>query len=55
MTDLQTENDATGGAWVALYSDYSGISIFATEIDALRHAVDKTMTVRFVPWGGDIR
>lgn len=50
-----TEADHAGGAWVALHSDYSGISIFATEIEALRHAVDKSMTVRFVPWGGEIR
>ena len=44
-----------GGAWVAYYSDWSGVSIFATEIEALRHAVGKSMEVGFFPWGSDLR
>jgi hypothetical protein len=52
---MMTSLPDPGGAWVAYYSDYSGISIFASELEALRHAVGKSMTVEFVPWGEDLR
>lgn len=39
------------GFWLAYYSDWSGIAAFPTEIEALRHAVDKSMTVMFCEWG----
>lgn len=42
------------GVWVALYQDASHVAVFATEIEALRHAIDKQMTVKFVPYGEDI-
>lgn len=41
-----------GGAWVAYYSDWSGIAMFGTEIDALRYAVEHHgMSVKFFGWG----
>ncbi|QDM56419.1 hypothetical protein PP515_gp72 [Gordonia phage Sidious] len=42
------------GAWIAYYSDQSGATVFATEIEALRHAVGTSMLVHHVPWGGDV-
>lgn len=46
---------ATAGAWVAYYSDGSGSpSVFAEELDALRHAYDRSMTVTFVLWGESV-
>lgn len=41
------------GVWVARYSDGSGLYLFATEIDALRHAVGSAMEVVHVPYGED--
>ena len=41
------------GVWVASYGDRSGYALFATEIDALRHAVDKGMRVEFVEFGSE--
>ncbi|MCP9947228.1 hypothetical protein [Actinomadura madurae] len=43
------------GVWVARYADGSSICPFGEEIDALRHAVDHTMEVAFIPWGEDAR
>jgi hypothetical protein len=43
-----------GGAWVAYYSDRSGAYVFASEIEALRKAVESSMQVRFVKWGEDL-
>jgi hypothetical protein len=40
-----------GGCWVAYYHDRSAVSVFGSEIEALRHAVERQMTVRFQPWG----
>lgn len=42
---------APGGFWLAYYSDYSGFAVFATEIEALRYAVDRSMQVEFKNWG----
>ncbi|MGV8874834.1 MAG: hypothetical protein ACOH2Q_20055 [Rhodococcus sp. (in: high G+C Gram-positive bacteria)] len=39
------------GVWVAYYEDRSGAVPFATEIEALRHAVGTSMMVRLVPFG----
>ena len=41
------------GVWVARYSDRSEVSVFASEISALRHAVSRSMEVVFVPFGED--
>lgn len=32
--------------WMAYYSDWSSFALFATEIEALRYAVEKSMHVR---------
>lgn len=40
-----------GGCWIAYYSDWSGIAVFGTEIEALRHAVEHSMIVQFFQWG----
>lgn len=55
-TDLDTvpvanANERPAGCWVAYYSDRSAIAVFGTELEALRHAVDRTMSVRFQQWG----
>jgi hypothetical protein len=39
------------GFWLCRYGDWSGIAAFPTEVEALRYAVDKSMTVEFVEWG----
>jgi hypothetical protein len=39
------------GVWLAYYTDWSGLAVFATEIEALRYAVDHTMSVAFREWG----
>jgi hypothetical protein len=39
------------GVWVAYHSDWSDFVIFRSEMKALRHAVDNTMGVVFVPFG----
>lgn len=39
------------GVWLAYYSDWSGISMFASEVEALRHAVDNSMSVGFCRFG----
>ena len=46
---------ADAGAWVAYYTDWSGLRLFASEVDALRYAVDHGMAVLFVAWGEDPR
>ncbi len=48
-------NDSERGVWAAYYSDMSGVRIFATEIEALRHAVENTMSVKFWEFGTDLR
>ena len=42
------------GVWVAYNADDSGITPFATEIDALRYAVNLGMAVKFVEYGSNI-
>jgi hypothetical protein len=39
------------GVWLAYYSDYSGIAVFPTELEALKHAQSNGMNVRFCRWG----
>lgn len=40
------------GPWLARHSDWSGVGVFAEEIDALRYALANGMTlVEQVPWG----
>lgn len=59
MADGHTETPAQGGeasggaegVWVAYYGDRSAVVVFAEEIDALRHAVEHSMSVRFVHYG----
>lgn len=41
------------GVWVAYYADGSGFVMFATEVEALRHAVDNGMMVRFARFGDE--
>jgi len=43
----------TLGVWVAMYSDRSSVVPFASELDALRHAVGNCMSVVFVQFGTD--
>jgi hypothetical protein len=45
-----------GGAWATTETD-GAVRIWASEIDALRHAVvnRQRVTVEFVSWGGEIR
>lgn len=47
--------DHGDGVWIARYPDCSGLAAFATEIEALRYAVEHNMEVVHVPWGEDIR
>jgi len=42
------------GVWVAYYSDRSELAIYATEIDALRRAVDSSMAVAFWEFATDL-
>jgi hypothetical protein len=49
--ECEAMTDNWAGSWVAYYSDWSSLSIFHSEIDALRFAVDKSMDVIFVPDG----
>jgi len=41
--------------WLAYHSDFSGMTVFADEIDALRHAVEHSMKVMPLNSGDDIR
>ena len=41
------------GVWMAYYSDGSGWVPFATEIEALRHALGMHMDVKFAAYGDD--
>lgn len=47
--------NGTEGVWVAYYGDWSGMNVFADEISCLRHAVENSMQVKFVEYGGSIR
>jgi hypothetical protein len=42
-----------GGVWLAYHGDWSGWVVFAAEIEALRHAVDHSMRVKFLKYGED--
>ena len=44
---------ANNGAYLAYYPDWSGWRIFKSEIAALRHAVDRSMSVTFLEYGED--
>lgn len=39
------------GVWIAYYPDGSSVVPFATEIEALRYAVEHKMEARKVLWG----
>jgi hypothetical protein len=43
--------DPADGAWIAYYLDGSGFVVFATEIEALRHALGTDMDVKFARYG----
>ena len=43
------------GVWLAYYSDWSSWAVFAEEIDALRHAVENAMSVKFLEFGASPR
>lgn len=47
--------DPGDAVWIARYPDCSALAAFATEIEALRYAVEHSMGVVHVPWGEDIR
>ena len=52
LTRLDRLEGDRAGVWVAYYSDHSGMSVFPTEIEALRHARERNMdAVEFQPWG----
>ena len=53
MSGHRSVHDGSG-VWVAFYSDHSGARLFASEIDALRHAVGTSMDVRYVDFGEDV-
>lgn len=43
------------GYWVAYYSDRSSAVVFASEVEALRHAVANHMDkVEHRPWGAEV-
>lgn len=50
-----SEQPKTWECWVAYYNDYSGITVFSTEIEALRHAVNHGMAVTSLKSGEDLR
>ena len=43
------------GFWLAYWPDLSGLVAFSEEIDALRHAVENSMDVRWIQFDVDIR
>lgn len=46
------EAGAQPGCWVARYSDWSGIAVFGSELEALRYTNDHDgMVASFVQWG----
>ena len=55
---LREENtepsSAVDGVWVTYYSDRSAVVVFATELEALRHAVELSMQVEFRQFGVDL-
>ena len=42
------------GVWFAFHYDWSGFSVFASEILALRYAVENGMHVGFAKWGDEL-
>jgi hypothetical protein len=55
VTSGEKPSDMQPGVYVAYYPDYSGMNIFADEMTCLRHAVEHSMSVKFVEYGGSIR
>ena len=43
------------GVWVSYYGDSQGVSVFATELDALRHALGYSANVGFLKFGSDVQ
>lgn len=42
------------GCWVAYHSDWSGLALFADELEALRHAVANNQSVGWASWGEEL-
>lgn len=51
----QKPSDLAPGVYVAYHHDYSGMNVFGDELSCLRFAVEHTMSVKFVEYGGSIR
>lgn len=53
MSDQATDAvpESEDGVWLAYYSDSSAVVPFASELEALRHAISYSMSVRFVRFG----
>lgn len=47
--------DRSHGVWVAFHWDFSGFTLFESEIQARRHGNKNHMEVRLVPYGEDVR
>jgi hypothetical protein len=49
----RTSTSNGGGVWLVAYSDWSGIAIFGAdqELEALRYAVENSMSCEFRAWG----
>lgn len=43
------------GVWVAYHADWSAVVLFATEVKALRYAVENSMQVKFMEYGVPLR
>jgi hypothetical protein len=52
--DLFRPSEQPYGVWIAAYGNGEGAVPFGTEIEALRHAVEFTKKVKFVPYGETI-
>lgn len=55
MRDEEVTLTDVKGAWVAYYLDYSEMVPFATEVEALRHAVANGMQVLCLAYGKGLR
>jgi hypothetical protein len=53
--DDSTPSEPSAGIWVAFYSDLSETVVFDSELAALRHAVEREMSVKFIQYGEAIR
>lgn len=51
MTVANSRGERVDGVWVAYFTDRSAVVPFASELEALRFAVTRSMDVAFVPYG----